>query len=132
MQNNNPPPPPNQPAGSTPAQGPVANEQERIEKIFLEELESLRRQADELVNKYKVSIAKDIFISNWDERFSFESNLKAYMDALAKAEQDVFAAQGDYDQHEKNQCLSQLRILREKGKTAFDQAQEQLKMLEQQ
>lgn len=99
-------------------------ELERLEKGFLDGLESLRREEGELVEKFKIQVAGDIFIDHLEENFSFKENLKRFLGELSKTEEQLFNQREKFDETEVNQALSRLRILREKGQTLFDRTQQ--------
>jgi hypothetical protein len=99
----------------------------RIQKNFIDELESLRREEQKLTEKFNLVFPENVFVGSWDEGFSFENNLKIFLDELEKNEQTLFQNSANFNQNEVNQTLSQLRILREKGQTAKNRAKEEIK-----
>ncbi|MBD3300171.1 MAG: hypothetical protein GF347_02355 [Candidatus Moranbacteria bacterium] len=101
----------------------------RIQKNYLDELESLRREEQDIVSKFNVKLAEKIFISNWEQGFSYEENLNLFLNELTQVEEILFNSSDKFEQHDINVALSQLRILREKGNTAMAKAMEQEKEL---
>ncbi|MBD3244443.1 MAG: hypothetical protein GF335_00420 [Candidatus Moranbacteria bacterium] len=109
--------------------GPLSQEKARIKKKYTEELESLRREEQDMVTKFGLELDEKVLINSWHDNFTFEKNLEIFNKELAQTEEKLFNLEGDFDQHEKNQTLSKLRILKEKGKTAYDRAQNLLKKI---
>ena len=108
---------------------PMSLEISRIQKNFIDELESLRREEAELIGKFQVELSKNIFIENWDQNFSFENNINLFLSELNQVEEVVYGLSDRFDQNDINIVMSQLRILREKGKTAMTKAEERIKEL---
>ncbi|MBU2025320.1 MAG: hypothetical protein ABIC19_04035 [Patescibacteria group bacterium] len=99
-------------------------ELERIEKGFLDGLESLRKEEGELVSKFGLKVEGEIFIDHLEENFSFKENFKRFLGELGKIEEQLAGLSGRFSETEVNQTLSRLRILKEKAQTLIDRMQQ--------
>jgi hypothetical protein len=104
----------------------ISPEEQRNRKNFLEEIESLRREAVEIASQFDLTVEDHIWIDSISEDFSYKENLKIFLNKLSDLEQKMFGTKNGHDQVEVNQCLSRLRILREKAQTAFENSQTNL------
>ncbi|MBD3300616.1 MAG: hypothetical protein GF347_04665 [Candidatus Moranbacteria bacterium] len=115
--------------GSFSDQEPMGIELVTIKKNYLDEMESLRREEQELVKKFNIELAQTIFNLDWEGDFDYEANLNLFLNELAQVEEFVYKSSENFSQNDINICLSQLRILREKAKTAMAKAKEKEKEL---
>ena len=99
-------------------------ELERRQKKFLENLESLREEEKETVEKFGIEIKGNIFIDHLNEEFGFKENLRRFLLELSQTEEKLSTVKGKFEETEVNQSLSMLRILREKARTLFANTQE--------
>jgi len=96
-----------------------SEEQTRIRRNFLEGLESLGREKEEILKKFDLRSRK-VSLTDTDDQgkeLSLDKNLAVFLEELDNAEAEIHRQKGDYNQAALNQGSSRLRILREKART---------------
>lgn len=92
-------------------------EQDRIRKNFLEELELLRGKEIKILKKLGLRTRKTILADNQNGEFSFEKSLEVFLKELDGSEKELYKQKGALNQAALDQGSSKLRILREKART---------------
>ncbi|MEA3273440.1 MAG: hypothetical protein U9Q72_02505 [Patescibacteria group bacterium] len=97
-------------------------EQIRIRKNFLEELESLRKEKEGILKKLGLRIRHIVSseTNNQDQEISLDEYLVAFLEELDDAEAEINRQKGVFNQATLNQGSSRLRILREKARTLLN------------
>ena len=101
-----------------------SEEQTRIRKNFLEGLESLEREKEEILKKFDLRSKKVLFTDTDDQgkELSLDKNLAVFLEELDNAEVEIHKQRGVHNQAALNQGSSRLRILREKARTLLVEA----------
>jgi len=101
-----------------------SEEQTRIRRNFLEGLESLEREKEEILKKFDLRSKKVLFTDTDDQgkELSLDKNLAVFLEELDNAEVEIHKQRGVHNQAALNQGSSRLRILREKARTLLVEA----------
>ena len=101
-----------------------SEEQTRIRRNFLEGLESLGREKEEILKKFDLRSKKVPFTDTDDQgkELSLDKNLAVFLEELDNAEAEIHKQRGVHNQAALNQGSSRLRILREKARTLLVEA----------